>query len=139
MTRAIGSRELKTRLGAYLRQVRDGATILVTDRGEPIAELRPLRSASTPESEATVRIKGRPISETVVEDRSFLITYLDASALVKNYIENTLPAVSRLSMAEVASAFARRCREGDLSTGDRDRLLADLREDGWPRADRLAA
>ena len=39
----VGSRELKTRLGTYLQQVRDGATILVTDRGQPVAELRPLR------------------------------------------------------------------------------------------------
>lgn len=35
------ARALKTRLGAYLRRVRQGATIVVTDRGEPIAELRP--------------------------------------------------------------------------------------------------
>jgi len=40
--RTIGVRELKTRLGAYLRQVRAGRTFIVTDRGEPIAELRPL-------------------------------------------------------------------------------------------------
>ena len=38
----VGSRELKTRLGTYLRHVREGATIIVTDRGRPIAELRPL-------------------------------------------------------------------------------------------------
>ena len=38
----VGSRELKTRLGAYLKRVRGGETILVTDRGEPVAELRPL-------------------------------------------------------------------------------------------------
>ena len=43
-SRAIGSRELKTRLGTYLRQVRAGATLIVTDRGRPIAELRPLES-----------------------------------------------------------------------------------------------
>src|SRR5262249_24004035 len=36
-----GARALKTRLGSYLRSVRQGATIVVTDRGEPIAELRP--------------------------------------------------------------------------------------------------
>ncbi|MCP4654640.1 MAG: type II toxin-antitoxin system prevent-host-death family antitoxin [bacterium] len=40
--RTVGSRELKTRLGAYLRQVRAGATLVVTDRGRPVAELRPL-------------------------------------------------------------------------------------------------
>ena len=39
---AVGARELKTRLGTYLRRVREGRTLLVTDRGEPIAELRPL-------------------------------------------------------------------------------------------------
>ena len=38
----VGARELKTRLGTYLRRVREGRTLLVTDRGEPIAELRPL-------------------------------------------------------------------------------------------------
>jgi prevent-host-death family protein len=38
----VGARELKTRLGAYLRRVRQGATLIVTDRGEPIAELRPI-------------------------------------------------------------------------------------------------
>jgi prevent-host-death family protein len=38
----VGAREPKTRLGAYLRRVREGRTILVTDRGEPVAELRPL-------------------------------------------------------------------------------------------------
>jgi prevent-host-death family protein len=39
---AVGSRELKTRLGTYLRRVREGRTFVVTDRGEPVAELRPL-------------------------------------------------------------------------------------------------
>ena len=39
---SVGSRELKTRLGTYLRQVRQGATLVVTDRGRPVAELRPL-------------------------------------------------------------------------------------------------
>lgn len=40
----IGARELKTRLGTYLRRVREGRTLVVTDRGEPVAELRPLPS-----------------------------------------------------------------------------------------------
>src|SRR6059058_6345927 len=39
----VGSRELKTRLGGYLRQVRQGRTLVITDRGEPVAELKPLR------------------------------------------------------------------------------------------------
>jgi len=38
----VGARELKVRLGTYLRRVRQGRTLIVTDRGEPVAELRPL-------------------------------------------------------------------------------------------------
>ena len=38
----VGSRELKIHLGTYLRRVRAGASLVVTDRGRPIAELRPL-------------------------------------------------------------------------------------------------
>jgi prevent-host-death family protein len=41
-SRIVGSRELKTRLGHYLQRVRRGETILVTDRHEPVAELRPV-------------------------------------------------------------------------------------------------
>ena len=38
----VGARELKVRLGTYLRCVRAGRTLLVTDRGQPVAELRPI-------------------------------------------------------------------------------------------------
>jgi prevent-host-death family protein len=86
----VGARELKTRLGTYLRRVRQGRTLLVTDRGEPIAELRPLpQDASVPpallklSSEGAVtlpvrkrmgafrpiRSRGRTLSEAIVEDR----------------------------------------------------------------------
>jgi prevent-host-death family protein len=44
----VGARELKTRLGAYLQQVRQGRTLVITDRGQPVAELKPL-SGSTDE------------------------------------------------------------------------------------------
>ncbi|MDQ3171164.1 MAG: type II toxin-antitoxin system prevent-host-death family antitoxin [Acidobacteriota bacterium] len=39
----VGARELKARLGKYLRTVRAGKTLIVTDRGEPVAELRPIQ------------------------------------------------------------------------------------------------
>jgi prevent-host-death family protein len=42
----VGARELKARLGTYLRRVREGRTLIVTDRGDPIAELRPLGAAT---------------------------------------------------------------------------------------------
>lgn len=51
----VGARELKARLGTYLRRVRQGRTLVVTDRGEPIAEVRPIR----PDADAALaRLKG---------------------------------------------------------------------------------
>jgi len=67
--------------------------------------------------------------------------YFDASALAKRYVSEPetpsvrrllgrgVPATSRLSEVEVASALGRRCREGTVSADDRDRALARLRED----------
>ena len=87
---AVGARELKTRLGTYLRRVREGRTLLVTDRGEPIAELRPLATdKSVPAallrlaSRRTVTLpvrksmtafrpissRGRTLSDAIVENR----------------------------------------------------------------------
>lgn len=51
MAITVGSREFKNRLGSYLRQVRSGATIVVTDRGSPVAEVRPVQPAATEEQE----------------------------------------------------------------------------------------
>lgn len=38
---SVGIRELKARLSSYIRRVRRGEVIRVTDRGEVVAELRP--------------------------------------------------------------------------------------------------
>jgi prevent-host-death family protein len=47
----VGVRELKTRLGKYLDLVQRGRTLVITDRGRPIAELRALsRSAQDPDA-----------------------------------------------------------------------------------------
>ena len=39
--KAVGVKELKARLSEYLRYVRAGEPVLITDRGEVVAELRP--------------------------------------------------------------------------------------------------
>ncbi len=41
--KAVGVKQLKARLSEYLRMVRAGEIILVTDRDEIVAELRPAR------------------------------------------------------------------------------------------------
>lgn len=73
-----------------------------------------------------------------------MISYLDASALVKLYIEEPgsaevrdaveradMLATSRITYVEVRAAAARRCREGYLSPSDHRRFCAALEKD-WP-------
>lgn len=38
----VGVRELKAKLSSYLERVKAGETITVTDRGVPVAEIRPV-------------------------------------------------------------------------------------------------
>jgi len=87
----VGSRELKTRLGGYLQKVREGTTIVITDRGEPVAELKPLRRTGdelaalerlqalgtvTREENRPlapfrpIRPRGPPVSHAILEDRN---------------------------------------------------------------------
>jgi len=46
--KSVGVKQLKSRLSEYLRLVRSGETVLVTDRDEVVAELRPTRKQSGP-------------------------------------------------------------------------------------------
>jgi prevent-host-death family protein len=90
LIKTIGARELKMRLGSYLRQVQEGTTIVVTERGRPVAELRPVtvekgeeearldelaalgvlrRGSGALAPFAPLRLVGRPLSETLLEDR----------------------------------------------------------------------
>ena len=67
--------------------------------------------------------------------------FFDASALVKRYLSETgsaavgrllssgPAAVSRLSEVEIASALARRTREGHFTSAQRDRVIAALVRD----------
>jgi prevent-host-death family protein len=38
----VGIRELKARLSSYVRQARSGSSVIITDRGEPVARLVPM-------------------------------------------------------------------------------------------------
>ncbi len=89
----VGSSELKNSLGRYLRAVRQGKTLIVTDRGKPVAKVSP--PDDEPESAPTidevldrlvghglihrgrkpfgkfkpVPSRGKPASEMIIEDR----------------------------------------------------------------------
>ena len=43
----VGLRELKNRLSVYVNRVKAGHAIIVTDRGEPVAEIRPVSAGAS--------------------------------------------------------------------------------------------
>ena len=45
MSQAVGIAELRQNLSAYLRRVREGERLLVTDHNRPVAELGPVPSS----------------------------------------------------------------------------------------------
>jgi prevent-host-death family protein len=59
----VGIRKVKARLSAYLRRVRRGETILVTQHGRTIAELRPHDDTSE-QAEAAIEAVFRRLVET---------------------------------------------------------------------------
>ncbi len=61
--RTVGIRELKDRLSQHIRMVRDGERILVTDRGEVVAELR--EPSVTPEAAGFPGLEQRARAGTV--------------------------------------------------------------------------
>ncbi|MHB0876169.1 MAG: type II toxin-antitoxin system Phd/YefM family antitoxin [Anaerolineae bacterium] len=56
-TATVGARELKARLGRYLQIVREGGTVIITDRGKPIGRLVPLSQAESIEERTRALVK----------------------------------------------------------------------------------
>jgi len=91
--RKVGSREFKNRMGRYLLAVRKGQSILITDRGRPVAKVIPpdpedgltdsvekrlkeleaqglIRLAKRPmRSFKAIPSRGKPASKMIIEDR----------------------------------------------------------------------
>jgi prevent-host-death family protein len=53
----VGSRELKNRLGRFPRAVREGQSLIITDRGKPVAKLRPPDDAKSEKTQLQERLK----------------------------------------------------------------------------------
>lgn len=83
---SVGIKELKTHISEYVARARDGELILITDRGREVAELHPVSpareavlrlvksgkvrwSGGKPEGLRGVRTRGKPVADTVIEDR----------------------------------------------------------------------
>jgi prevent-host-death family protein len=88
---SVSIRDLKNQLSAYLRLVKTGTRVVVTDRGRAVAELGPVRDEEIP-VEARLRkmaeagevvapggkglsafepvpVKGKPVSRTILDER----------------------------------------------------------------------
>lgn len=66
--KTVGLRELKNNLSAYVRAARNGETVVVTDRGEPVVQLSPapLPNRSDPFAEMVRRgeiTRGRTLTK----------------------------------------------------------------------------
>jgi prevent-host-death family protein len=52
----VGIRELKARLSAYLRHVKAGGTVTITERGRPIGRIVPLAQSTEAQLEALSQV-----------------------------------------------------------------------------------
>lgn len=84
--KTVGIKALKAQLSAYIAKARAGERIVITDRGEAVAELGPLSAihkamkalarqgklqwnGEKPTGLRGIRARGRAVAETVIEDR----------------------------------------------------------------------
>lgn len=72
--KTVGSREFKNRMGRYMKAVRQGQSLLLTERGKPVAKVVPPDPEPAPEpilmdvlkrleSEGKIRLAKRPLSK----------------------------------------------------------------------------
>ena len=73
--KTAGIRQARQELSAILEEVRRGREVVLTDRGRPVARIvPPLPESARPVSSrrrfrASIRLKGQPLSATVVHER----------------------------------------------------------------------
>jgi prevent-host-death family protein len=73
--RTAGIREARQQLSALLEEVRKGYEVVLTDRGRPVARLVPPRResergfSSHGRFRTGVTVRGRPLSDTVADER----------------------------------------------------------------------
>jgi prevent-host-death family protein len=83
---SVGIKELKAKLSRYVAQAKEGQEIIITEHGKDVALMIPLSrerrlvkslmtegkanwSGGKPKGTAGIRIKGKALSKTVIEDR----------------------------------------------------------------------
>ncbi len=84
--KTVGIKALKTHLSEYLVKVRKGESVIITDRGQEVAEIVPISperrtvrllmagrrlkwKGGKPVGLKGIKVRGKSVAETVVEDR----------------------------------------------------------------------
>ncbi len=84
--KTVGIKQLKAHLSHYVRKAQRGERVIITERGKEVAELVPLSaeregvlllssqgtlkwSGGKPAGLGGVAVRGKPLSETVLEER----------------------------------------------------------------------
>jgi prevent-host-death family protein len=75
----LGLREANQRFSKAIKAVRAGKEVVLTERGRPIAVIKPINAETAQEtalralvdepSWRPVKVKGKPISQTIIDDR----------------------------------------------------------------------
>lgn len=52
----VGVRELKAQLSRYVRQVKAGATLVITDRGKPVGRIVPLGTSAAMRQQELIQV-----------------------------------------------------------------------------------
>ncbi len=86
----VGLREANMHFSKYLKLVREGHEVVITERGNPVAVIKPIMKEGTPDDKIksledrgilrravkgklplgrTIAITGKPLSETIIEGR----------------------------------------------------------------------
>jgi prevent-host-death family protein len=83
---SVGIKELKTKLSSYIDKVRHGEKVVITEHGKEVALVMPISrerkavkslieagkakwSGGKPEGLENIKIKGKPLSKTILEER----------------------------------------------------------------------
>jgi len=53
----VGTKDLKNRLSHYLKRVRQGEVVRVTDRGRPVAEIRAIAESASDDGNALAELE----------------------------------------------------------------------------------
>jgi predicted nucleic acid-binding protein len=111
-----------------------------------LSEIKPPSASLTPyPGRALIEVKGKPLSETIIEERRWVsVLFFDSSALVKRYVSEPGSAwvlgvvdpssgseiyVARITAVEVISAIVRRQRTGGITRDAAAALLATFWHD----------